>query len=138
MSGRPAALCLWCGMANRTKRTAKREQAILDALRAGDAIGTACARAGIGRSTFAEWRTADPALDARVDDAIEYGTDVLEDVARTRAIRGSDTLMIFLLKARRPEKYRETTRHEHAAPDGGPVRFVYEEYVAPSTPAGDA
>ena len=103
-------LFAWLALANRTKRTPKRVQAILDALRGGDAIGTACARAGIGRSTFAEWRSADPVLDAQVDDAIEYGTDVLEDVARDRSIRHSDTLLIFLLKARRPDKYRETTR----------------------------
>jgi hypothetical protein len=32
----------------------------------------------------------------------------------------SDTLMIFLLKAHRPEKYRE--RHEVSGPGGGPMR----------------
>lgn len=53
--------------------------------------------------------------------AIEAGTDRLEDIARERASRpldGSDTLLIFLLKSRRPGKYRETTRHEISGPDG--------------------
>lgn len=108
-------------MANRTKRTAKRVDAILDALRAGDAIGTACARAGIGRTTLHEWRHGDPELDAAVEDAIEYGTDVLEDVARDRAVRGSDTLLIFLLKSRRPDKYRERTEQRIVGDDEHPV-----------------
>ena len=94
-------------MVRQTKRTPKRETALIDALRSGSAIGTACAMAGIGRSTLHEWRHAEPDFNARFEDAIEYGTDVLEDVARTRAVRESDTLLIFLLKARRPDKYRE-------------------------------
>jgi hypothetical protein len=51
--------------------------------------------------------TADPAFAAQAEDAIEAGTDELEDVARQRAKDASDTLLIFLLKARRSEKYRE-------------------------------
>lgn len=109
-------------MANRTKRTAKKVIAILSDLRAGSAIGTACARAGIGRTTLHEWRAADSALDQQIDEAIEYGTDILEDVARTRAVMASDTLLIFLLKARRPEKYRETIKQDH----GGTVKHQHE------------
>jgi hypothetical protein len=41
------------------------------------------------------------------DAARESGTDLLEDCARRRAIERSDTLLIFLLKARRPHVYRE-------------------------------
>lgn len=33
----------------------------------------------------------------------------------------SDTLMIFLLKAHRPQKYRENFKLEHSGPDGGPI-----------------
>jgi hypothetical protein len=35
------------------------------------------------------------------------GTDALEDEALRRAKDKSDTLLIFLLKARRPEKYKD-------------------------------
>lgn len=78
------------------------------------------------------------------DDALEQACDTLELEARRRAEKGvsktifykgkpvgkeinySDTLMIFLLKAHRPEKYRE--RFEHTGPDGGEVvlRVIYE------------
>lgn len=65
------------------------------------------------------------------EDAIETGTDLLEDDVRRRAVDGveeplfhqgkkvgltrkySDTLLIFLLKARRPAKYRDSVRLEH-------------------------
>lgn len=33
----------------------------------------------------------------------------------------SDTLLIFLLKAARPEKYRERASFEHTGPGGGPI-----------------
>jgi hypothetical protein len=32
--------------------------------------------------------------------------------------------LIFLLKAHRPEKYRETTRQEISGPGGGPVQHA--------------
>ncbi len=50
-----------------------------------------------------------------MQDAIEQGTDVLEDEAVRRALAGSDTLLMFLLRARRPEKCRENVRVEHDA-----------------------
>jgi hypothetical protein len=34
----------------------------------------------------------------------------------------SDTLAIFLLKALRPAKFRETHRHEHTGANGGPIK----------------
>ena len=61
-------------------------------------------------STWCRQRNAEPGYDnflSFVNAAIDAGTDQLEDIARQRAAEQSDTLMIFLLKGRRPEKYRE-------------------------------
>ena len=68
------------------------------------------------------------------DDAIE----TLEAIARKRAAESSDLLLIFLLKAHRPEKYREVYRVEHtiiqdevkrlAAETGLPVEAIEAEY----------
>ena len=91
-------------------------------------------------------RKEDPAFAAAWDSAIEDGTDLLEDEARRRALEGveelivtmgkiarnddgtpllvrrlSDTLMLALLKARRPEKYRERVSAEHSGPSGKPL-----------------
>lgn len=61
------------------------------------------------------WRNKYPEFADAADDAIEAGTDLLEDVAKLRAtaVDGSDTLLMFLLKSRRPDKYRERQSIEH-------------------------
>lgn len=67
----------------------------------GAALGT-----GISRSRLYELRQEDEDFRALWDEAVEHGTDVLEDLALARAVH-SDTLIIFLLKARRPERYKD-------------------------------
>jgi len=87
----------------------------------------------VGRTTVHEWRDQDPAFAAAWDDAIDEATDALEAEARRRAVDGheeyvismgqivrdpetgkplkqkkySDALTTLLLKAHRPEKFRE-------------------------------
>lgn len=57
---------------------------------------------------------------------------MLEDVARQRAIEGSDRLLMFLLKARRPRTYRERVLNEHTGMDGSAVYDRIEiEFVDP-------
>ena len=112
-------------MANRTSRTPKKEAAFFDALRDGRSISAACLEAGITRSSAYLWRESDPSFRAKWDACVEEGTDRLEDEALRRARDGtekpvyqggklvgtvrehSDTLMIFLLKARRPQKFKD-------------------------------
>ena len=47
-------------------------------------------------------------------DVEEASTEELERVAVRRACEGSDVLLIFLLKARRPEKYRDNVHVQHS------------------------
>lgn len=116
---------------DRTKRTAEKEQILLDMLATGKSVYKAAAAAGIGRSTAYEWRDSDPEFKARWEEALEAGIDAMEDEAHRRAVEGvdepvfyqgevcgevrkySDTLLIFQLKARRPEKYRENVDVNH-------------------------
>lgn len=51
----------------------------------------------------------DSSFAALVGDAIEDHTSLLEREAVRRAMNGSDLLLMFMLKARDPEKYREKT-----------------------------
>ena len=83
------------------------------------------------------WRGEDPEFEDQWDEAIEAAADVLEAEARRRAVDGievrhydrdgklvstehkySDTLLIFLLKGVRPNKYRDnaTLGHEFQGP----------------------
>ena len=117
----------------RTYRAAQRARVtFLAALARGISVTGAAAEASVPRRTVYEWRHSDEAFSADWDDAVDAGTDVLEDEARRRAHDGveepivamgkvarnddgtiltvrkySDNLMSLLLKARRPDKFRE-------------------------------
>jgi hypothetical protein len=113
-----------------SKRTSrgqpKKEAEFLAVLReTGGNVSRACAAISLSRSRVYEWREADPSFAQSWDEAVETGTDELEEEARRRAFSGvdepvfyqgeecgvirkySDTLLIFLLKGRRPDRYRE-------------------------------
>jgi hypothetical protein len=98
----------------------------LTALGEGLSVAGAAKLAGVGRQTVYDWRKRDAAFASAWDDAIETGTDNLEDEARRRAMSSSDTLMIFMLKARRPEKYKERRASEVSGPGGGPIQTEWD------------
>lgn len=112
--------------ASRTTRTPKKESDFIASLRAtGGNVSRSCEAVGFPRRTVYEWRDADETFAKAWDEAVEFGTDELEEEARRRAFAGvdepvfyqgeecgtirkySDTLLIFLLKGRKPDKYRE-------------------------------
>jgi hypothetical protein len=82
----------------------------LDGLRMHGVVTRAAMEAGIDRDTAYYERQRDPTFAVEWQEALDRGVDMLEDVAKQRAFAGSDTLLIFLLKAHRPERYRETIR----------------------------
>lgn len=85
--------------------TYKCRKIFLDCLAAGDSVSRAAHAAGGTTSNFKSWRNRDPDFAKDWDEAIEEGTDFIEDVATERAMKKSDPLMLAILKARRPEKY---------------------------------
>lgn len=102
-------------------------------------VTRACKFAHISRDTVYRWRAEDPAFQQAWDLAHEDAADVLEAEAWRRAVKGtkkpvyqggelvgniqeySDTLLIFLMKAANPGKYRETIHHQAS----GEVRVVF-------------
>lgn len=89
------------------RRTGRRK--FLEKISQGYSIRASCLYAGVPRKTITWYRKNDPEFRQDYEEAVEAGTEVLEDRARKRAMEQSDTLMIFLLKARRPDKYRENS-----------------------------
>lgn len=101
------------------------------AIRETGNISEAVKLAKIPRSTAYQWREKDEAFAKQWDEAIEEATDTLEREARRRAIEGwdepvfykgaeqgrirkySDRLLEILLRAHRPEKFRERVQVEH-------------------------
>lgn len=86
-------------------RTYKRRKIFLDQLAAGSSLSFAARAAGGVPRQFKRWREEDENFAADWDEALEEGTDFIEDIATQRAIKKSDTLMVMMLKARRPDKY---------------------------------
>lgn len=89
------------------------------ALRAFMIAGTvtaACNAAGVHRSVWYDWLEADDAFRERVVALKEANTEELEEEAIRRAKHGSDTLLIFLLKSRRPI-YRERITIDVVSPE---------------------
>jgi len=82
----------------------------LDALRMHGIVSQAAIEAGIHRDTAYFERSKDPEFARQWAEALDRGVDALEDTAMKRAYEGSDTLLIFLLKGRRPERYREVLK----------------------------
>ncbi len=70
-------------------------------------VRLACHGAGITRQCAYKRRGKSPAFAAAWAEAEDESVELLEAKARSRAMEQSDTLMIFLLKAHRPKKYRE-------------------------------
>ncbi|QII84185.1 terminase [Bordetella hinzii] len=108
----------------------QRQGIFLRALRDGQTFSRALAQAGIAsRATINAWREKDADFAAAFNEAMEHAADLLEAEARRRAVDGvdephfykdevvghvrkySDTLLLALLKATRPEKFKERVEH---------------------------
>jgi len=93
-------------------RKARRDwrPAFLAAFAEAGSVATACRAAGINRSTVYRERQRDEQFAVAWADTEEGVTDMLEAEALRRAMDGSDRLLMVLLRARRPEVYREGAR----------------------------
>jgi hypothetical protein len=106
-------------------RTLQLKRTYLEALSVTGIINYAAAAARVARSTVYYWLGDDPDFARRHEEAITESTERMEQEAWRRATQGvekpvyykgeqvgsirehSDTLLIFMLKARKPETYRE-------------------------------
>ena len=95
----------------------------LKGFKATGSVAGGCDRAGVVRSTAYRARHRDEAFALKWADVDAEVTDRLEATALLLAMRGSERLIEFLLKARRPEMYREHHQVELAGPGGGPVEL---------------
>jgi len=117
-------------MSNRTKKTPQKTKKFLDSIRSGNSVTTAAKQLNIRRQTAYTWRDEDDEFRQQWNDAVEEGTDALEEEAVRRALNGSDTMLIFLLKGNRGEKYKEKWQGELTGKGGGPIEFSDTERAA--------
>lgn len=129
-----------------------RKRVWLAAFEEAGTVTKGCKDSGIPRSTVYVWRQHDEAFALAWADIEEATTEAMEREAYRRAVEGvseplvsagklvtntqkfSDTLLIFMLKARRPEKYRDNVKIEHT----GSVEQVNTSVILDGSLAGEA
>lgn len=134
-----------------TARQSRRlKKAFLASFREHGNVSRACRAINLHRATLYVWKEHDTDFMLEYEQAEVEATEALESAAYERAVNGvvqetpifhrgqqidtvvkteySDTLLIFLLKARNPDKYRETikTQGTVSGPNGGPVEVRQE------------
>jgi hypothetical protein len=112
-------------VANKTTRTPVKDAKFFELIAGGATISDACRVVGYTRSSVYLYKADDPKFADAWDEANETAIERMEREADRRAVEGydkpvfhlgvecgsqrqfSDTLLIFRLKAKRPEVYRE-------------------------------
>ena len=110
----------------------------------GHTVKHAVETAGLSRSQAYDLRREQPEFAAAWDAAIIEGAEALEQEAFRRAVEGtdkpivhlgvvtdtvkeySDTLLIFLLKGRLPDKYKDRVQQDNTHAGDITVRFIDE------------
>lgn len=130
---------------------ALQKEKFLEAYAKAGTVLHACKESGIKRRTFYNWLKKDRAFLASYNQAQEEVVELLEREALRRASEGtlepvyhagkpvgairkySDVLLIFLLNAARPEKYRPNQKENG---EGGNVTIIVQQFTQsiPSTP----
>jgi len=111
--------------------TVESQNTFLEGLAEGMGVADAARAASVSRSLVYKWRKADKAFANDWDDAYAFGADALLAEARRRAVDGvdepvyyqgrkcgavrkySDTLLMFMMKARDPLRFCDRARTAH-------------------------
>lgn len=113
----------------------------MDALTKSFNVTRAARAAGVSRKTAYQYKKASSDFSEQWDDALGQGIDSAEAELYRRAVKGvikpvyqggaevgkvreySDTLLIFLLKSHRPERYNQPVEQRITGAGGGPVQY---------------
>ncbi len=135
-------------MANRSKRTTKADTVYFETLSLHANVTSAAEAAGYPRRSVYEWKEKDKAFHDEWERAWLLGVDGLEDEVARRAAEGvlepvfhrgeivahvrkfSDTLLMFMLRGRRPKTFRDNSSVEHAGQVDAPLDFTVN-FVSP-------
>jgi hypothetical protein len=119
--------------------TKKNKERWLEAHRKTGIIVVTCRKTKIARPTIYKWLAEDPEFAAAKAEAEQEAVELLEAEARRRAEKGvlkpvfykgercgsireySDSLMMFIIKAKKPE-YRDRVTNEIVGADGKPIQ----------------
>lgn len=133
------------------KKAQLKKEAFLQAYSTCGNISKAARLSKIRRQDHYDWLKNSKTYQKRFDEAEDEAIDMLEEEARRRAIRGvrkpvgwhrgvpggyvkeySDTLLIFLLKAARPNKFRDNASAESVGAE--PPTIIFQELAPGQKP----
>lgn len=115
-------------MAYTIEETKELMRRVLEAYVSCGVIGLACDKAGVRRKLHQEWLEKHPSYKVRFEEMRERFVDGLESVAIQRAKDKSDSLLMFLLKAEKREKYGDKADVALSGQLAGPpVTLVFAE-----------
>lgn len=84
-------------------------------------IRHAAEKSGVGRTSHFTWMQESPAYRNAFAEAYEDAGDNAEFEMRRRGFAGSDRLLLEIVRAHKPEKYRQRVDTRIAGHDGGPA-----------------
>lgn len=106
----------------------------LDALVKTSSVSAACLAVKVSRVKAYNHRNRFPKFREKWDEALEVSTEMLEAEIYARAYDRADpssaTLAIFLLKAHKPEKYRDVSRRSAETEDVDVTKLTDEQLQA--------
>lgn len=112
-------------MSNRTKMTDDMKENFISLLADHGSVTHVCGLLGMSRTCAYAHRVEDENFRDAWDSAIALGGHSLLDAAHERAIGGSDTLLMFMLKKHFPNDFRERRENfntnTHQGPGGQPL-----------------
>jgi len=129
-------------MVNRIKFTEKKKREFLKLLSETGNISLCAKLCNISHTTLYLQKNQNPDFNKSWEESIQFSSDQLESEARRRAYKGflepiwyegqkvgikrkfSDTLLIFLLKGLKPNKFRERTQTELIGKDGEDLNLL--------------
>lgn len=118
-------------MSNASEQLEQLKKRLLEKLpEAFGVVTVACEKAGIGRTTYYDWRKADPEFAAQADQIILNGREKLADLAENmlakKVAEGDTTSIIFALKTQGKRRgYVERVEQEI----GGSVSGLVVKFV---------
>jgi len=87
------------------------KKAVLEQLLKTPIVEVACSKAGIGKTSFYEWKNTDPEFAKAVNEAMKVGIDFISDIAESQLInlikKGDFKAVAYWLRHNRNERYGE-------------------------------
>ena len=86
----------------------------------------------VNKSTLYRWKHRYPEFREALKSNKELCDERIERTLFKKASEGDVTSMIFWLKNRKSQEWRDRTDHSHSGPDGGPVQFSVKSILEES------